>query len=74
MNAPAQERPPVVNFGAGAGPGGASKVTFVGSQDGRVYAVDADSGSQVWMSADLGLIQAASAGILSHYGGSADLI
>ena len=44
--------------GAGAGPGGASKVVFLGSQDGHVYAVDAETGAQLWVSGDLGLVQA----------------
>jgi outer membrane protein assembly factor BamB len=74
MNAPAQERPPVINFGSGAGPGGASKVTFLGSQDGLVYAINAETGVGIWQSADYGMVQASPAGIFTHYGGVADLV
>ena len=71
LNQPAQSRPPVV----GVSVGGASKVTFLGSQDGRVYAVDADTGSQVWASPSLGaMVQAAPAGMFSIFGGAFDLI
>ncbi|MCP3963315.1 MAG: S8 family serine peptidase [bacterium] len=71
MNAPAQARPPVVPISLGA----ASKVAFLGSQDGRAYAVDADNGQMLWMSPDLGgLVQAAPAGIFTTFSGAHDLI
>jgi outer membrane protein assembly factor BamB len=46
MNAPAQHRPPVVSLGAGPR-------VLVASQDGRVYCVDALTGSTEWESAVL---------------------
>lgn len=48
--------------------GTASKVAFLGSQKGRVYAVDADSGQQLWVSPDLGaIVQGAPGGIFTAY-------
>ena len=71
MNAPSQARPPIVPINLGA----ATKVAFVGSQDGRVYAVDANAGHQLWASPDLGgMVQAAPAGIYTAVGGAYDLI
>jgi ELWxxDGT repeat protein len=71
MPAPAQGRPPVVPVTVGS----ASKVTFLGSQDGRVYAVDANSGALVWKSADLGVLQAVPGGIFTRFPpGQYDLI
>ncbi len=71
MNAPAQARPPILPIALGP----ATKVAFVGSQDGRVYAVDADTGQQIWASPDLGgLVQAAPAGMFTAFGGAHDLI
>ncbi|MEM7581767.1 MAG: S8 family serine peptidase [Acidobacteriota bacterium] len=71
MNGPAQERPPVVPISLGA----ASKVTFLGSQDRRIYAVDADTGSMLWQSSDLGgQVQAAPGGMFTAFGGAHDLI
>ncbi len=71
MNGPAQGRPAVVPVALG----GASKVAFLGSQEGRVYAVDADTGQQLWSSSVLGgMVQAGPAGMFTQYGGVADLI
>ena len=71
MNGPAQSRPPIVPVAVG----GATKVAFLGSHDQRVYAVDADSGQQLWMSPDLGaMVQAAPAGIFTGFGGAFDLL
>ena len=71
MNAPAQARPPILPITLGA----ASKVAFVGSQDGRIYAVDANAGQQLWQSPDLGgMVQAGPAGIFTAFGGAHDLI
>ncbi len=72
MNAPAQARPPVVP-GAIAG----LKVAFLGSQDGYVYAIDADSGgAAIWASAaQLGdIVQGSPAGIFAAFGASVDLV
>ena len=71
MPAPAQGRPPVVPVTVA----GANKVTFLGSQDGRVYAVNANSGAMLWKSADLGVLQAVPAGIFTRFPpGQYDLI
>lgn len=71
MNGPAQGRPAVVPISLGA----ATKVAFLGSQEGRVYAVDANSGQQLWASPVLGgMVQAGPAGMFTQYGGIADLI
>jgi outer membrane protein assembly factor BamB len=45
MGGPSQARPPVVQVAVGA----ANKVVFVGSQDGNVYAVNADTGGLEWV-------------------------
>ncbi len=71
MNGPAQSRPPIVPVTLG----GATKVAFLGSHDQRVYAADANSGQQLWMSPDLGaLVQAAPAGMFTAFGGAYDLL
>ena len=68
---PAQSRAPVVPVTVG----GASKVVFLGAQDGQVYAVDADTGTLVWPSPMLGdRVQAAPAGMFTTFGGAYDLI
>lgn len=72
MAAPAQSRPGVLPTTL-VPP--ASRVIFVGSQDGFVYAVNADTGAVLWTSPDLGaLIQAAPSGMYTQYGGSWNLI
>ena len=73
LNGPAQSRPPVVRTTAVPG---SSRVAFVGSQDGYVYAVDADSGAPRWQSAvRLGdMVQASPAGIFQAFGASVDQI
>ncbi len=71
MNGPSQSRPPIVPIPLG----GATKVAFLGSQDGRVYAVNADSGGQIWVSPALGgMIQAAPAGMYTAFGLPWDLL
>jgi hypothetical protein len=71
MNAPAQSRPPVVPISLG----GAAKVAFVSSQDGRVYALDADSGAQLWVSPVLGdMVQGGVAAEYTQFGADYDLI
>jgi outer membrane protein assembly factor BamB len=74
MNAPSQGRPPVLNFLVPVG--GATKVVFLGSQDGQVYAVDGDTGAQVWTTLPpLGdAVQAAPSGSFTQHGGAYDLI
>jgi outer membrane protein assembly factor BamB len=77
MNAPAQGRPTVIDFGAPTVPdgSGASIVAFVGSQDGRVYAFDADTGAELWASEMLGdAIQASPGGVFQIYGAAFDLV
>lgn len=72
MNAPAQNRPGIVPTTVVPG---ASRVLFVGSQDGHVYAVNAQSGGVLWTSPDLGaMIQAAPTGMFTQFGGSWDLV
>jgi hypothetical protein len=73
MNAPAQARPPIVPTTAVPG---ASKVIFLGSEDGHVYAVDAQGGEEpLWQSPKLGSILFASpSGIFTRFGGSWDLL
>lgn len=71
MNAPAQSRPPIVPLSLG----GASKVAFVGSQDGRVYALNANTGAAIWTSPVLGdMVQGAPGGIFTAFGGAHDLV
>ncbi|GEM_PF-4111192 len=56
---PAQARPPVVSFTIGSATNGAA---LIGSQDGSVYVIDADNGSEAWKSTIAGTVQAAPAG------------
>jgi len=58
LGAPAQARPPVVSFPVG----GATGAAFLGSQDGAVYAVDAQSGAPEWSRTIATMVQAAPAG------------
>ncbi|MHB9000970.1 MAG: S8 family serine peptidase, partial [Thermoanaerobaculia bacterium] len=70
MNAPAQGRAPVWNVGSYP-IGGASRVTVVASQDGRVYCANADTGALIWTSAVLGeMLQGWPSGIFRQYGSS----
>jgi outer membrane protein assembly factor BamB len=74
MNGPAQDRPIVIPFGAPT-VGGASTVAFVGSQDGRAYAFNADTGVELWASDVLGNgVQGSPSGSLTVFGGFHDLI
>lgn len=71
MNAPAQGRPTLVTLTIGP----ALRVAFVGSQDGRVYAIDADTGNELWRSAVLGAaVQAAPSIVATAFGGVANLV
>ena len=76
MNAPAQARPPVIPLAVA----GTDKVVFVGSQDGNVYAVDADTGALLWDTETangdpLGrIVQAGVAAMFSAWGAPRDLL
>jgi outer membrane protein assembly factor BamB len=71
-NAPVQSRPPVPSIPIGA----STKEVFLGAQDGNVYCVDANNGTQIWRTAaPLGdMIQASVGGIFSIYGGGLNLL
>jgi len=72
MNGPAQDRPAVVPTELVSG---ADEVAFVGSQDGYVYAADAETGALLWTSASLGeVVQAAPSAMFTAYGGDYDLV
>ncbi|NLI48481.1 MAG: PQQ-binding-like beta-propeller repeat protein [Acidobacteria bacterium] len=72
MNGPAQDRPAVVPTALVSG---ADEVAFVGSQDGYVYAADAETGAPLWTSASLGeVVQAAPSAMFTAYGGAYDLV
>lgn len=71
MNAPSQGRPLIRQVTVGS----ATRVAFVGSQDGRVYCVNADTGALVWTSPDLGgPIQGSPVGTFTAYGHPYSLI
>jgi len=72
MNGPAQDRPAVVPTALVSG---ADEVAFVGSQDGYVYAANAETGALLWTSASLGeVVQAAPSAMFTAYGGDFDLV
>jgi outer membrane protein assembly factor BamB len=70
MNGPSQGRPGGIPFNAGA----ATKLIFLGDQQGFVHAFNEDTGQQVWVtSAPLGeRIQAGASGIFKVFGGFDD--
>jgi outer membrane protein assembly factor BamB len=70
MNGPAQSRTPIVSITVDT----ATKVAYVGSQDGFVYAVDADEGSTLWSYDTGSMVQASPAGMFRRYGGAYDLL
>ena len=71
LGGPAQARPPVVSFSVGGGNGAA----FLGSQDGRAYAVDVVNGSLKWDEPLASMLQAAPAGHFQYYNPAAfDLV
>lgn len=79
MNGSSQARPPVMPLPLGS----ASKVVLVGSQDGRVYAVDANAGTELWASPPLGaacntpgtaMVQAAPSAMHTGFGGAFDFV
>lgn len=75
LNAPAQARPLVVPRMTGVFPlfPTVENAVFVGGQDGRVYAVDADTGTPIWATEVLAdAIQAGLGGMFVAFGGSAN--
>jgi outer membrane protein assembly factor BamB len=71
LGGPSQGRPTLVSVTIGV----ATKVAFVSSQDGRVYALDADTGALLWVSPVLGTaIQASPSVTSTAFGGAYDLV
>jgi outer membrane protein assembly factor BamB len=71
LDAPSQSRPPVPSL-----PGlGSGKQVYFGTQDGNVYCVDGNNGSQLWKTATpIGtMVQGAANGIYTVYGGAYNL-
>jgi outer membrane protein assembly factor BamB len=74
MNGPSQGRPMVVALPTTTVMG-ASRIAVASSQDGRVYAFNADSGAVLWKSDVLGAaVQASPSGLFKDFGGVADLV
>ena len=71
-NGAIQARMPVVPFTIGS----TNREIFIGCQDGRVYAVDADTGAEVWHSdpAIGDMVQGAPSGTFTMYGATHDYI
>jgi len=69
MNAPSQARPAALKLNAGYEIGLADRASFVGSQDGYVYALNANTGSLLWTSSiPLGdMVQASPAGYFRQF-------
>jgi len=65
LGGPAQARPPVVAFAVGAP--AVNPAAFVGSQDGRVYAIDAVTGALTWVAPMGAMVQAAPSGHFDYY-------
>ncbi len=59
VGAPAQSRPPVLGFAVGGSPRG---IALLGSQDGSVHAVNAETGALEWEESIAAMVQAAPAG------------
>jgi outer membrane protein assembly factor BamB len=73
LGAPAQARPPVVSFPVGSP--AVNPAAFLGSQDGKVYAIDAVNGTPTWMASIASMVQAAPAGHFSdYYPGAYDVV
>jgi outer membrane protein assembly factor BamB len=71
LNNPVQNRPTVVP----ASIAGATNVMFLGAQDGKVHAVNADTGALLWSSALLGdMVQAGVSGTLTQYGSTYNVL
>ncbi len=74
MNGASQQRPVVLRLQTFT-VAGASGVAFVASQDGHVYAVNADTGAQLWRTEKLAeAFQAAPSVVLQEQGASYDLV
>ncbi len=74
MNAPSQQRPVVLRLGSFT-VAGASVVAWVASQDGHVYAVNAQTGALLWRTAKLAeAFQASPSVVLKEIGGHSDLV
>lgn len=72
MNRGSQARPPVLNTSVVPG---SSRVSFISSQDGFVYAVDAQTGAQKWNSVQLGDgVQGSVAAMFAAFGGIRDIL
>jgi subtilisin family serine protease/outer membrane protein assembly factor BamB len=75
MNDSAEGRPLSVTLRGGSTVLGRTRVGFVASQDGRVYAFDAESGEQLWVSEVLlGTLQGAVSAQFVGYGADFDLV
>lgn len=75
LNAPSQARPSVVPRMTGVFPlfPAVENAVFVGGQDGRAYAFDADTGAPIWATEILAdAIQAGLGGMFVAFGGSAN--
>jgi uncharacterized repeat protein (TIGR01451 family) len=69
MLGPSQGRPSTISLPTPIG--GANRLIFLGSQDGRVYAVDAERGNVVWSKLlTTGNVQAAPSGYFTFFGGT----
>src|SRR5262249_54926355 len=74
MSGPSQGRPMVVALPT-TSVMGASRIAVASSQDGRVYAFNADTGAFLWKSDILGAaVQASPSGLFKDFGGAADLV
>jgi outer membrane protein assembly factor BamB len=72
--APSKGRPVVANLPTTT-VGGAQRIALIGALDGRVYAVNADTGAPLWISGLLGsAISAAPAAMFTDAGGSVNLV
>jgi outer membrane protein assembly factor BamB len=70
----AQDRPSIITFSS-LTINGASSVAFVGAQDGRVYATQAQTGRLLWVSPVLApAIQASPSVVTTDFGGVANLV
>jgi outer membrane protein assembly factor BamB len=78
MTGPSQGRPSTVPLAAPVN--GASRLVFLGSQDGSVYAINADTGALAWVKSLAAvwqpgtMVQAAPSGMFVHLGGNHDYI
>ena len=71
LGQPAQSRSPVVPITVAT----KNPVVYLGSQDGRVYALAGSDGTSLWTSVALGtVVQAAPAGMFTAFGGAADYL